>query len=224
MIKSDTFGERLKHRRIEMELSQSELGRLTGIAPAQISRYESNVNIPRDDIAAKLAKAVGVSFDWLKWGQAVAIDTYAEDNKNISYSLDMPSELLKQINESSIANNVSLAQEIIDRLESSFLKKKLDDNFEMSQLFTLQVDIASYISAITSFRELKIEILKQQESQNQELIQALFSASTEYEELIATLELQIIHNPSLKTFLEKNNNQVSRSSIFTTLLKKYKIE
>ena len=75
MINSDDFAKRLKQRRLAMGFSQSELGRLSGLAPAQISRYESGVNIPRDDIAAKLASALYTDLEWLTSGVSEATNS-----------------------------------------------------------------------------------------------------------------------------------------------------
>lgn len=49
--------------------SQAELAEVSGIAAAQISRYEQGKNTPRPNVIAKLAKALAVSFEWLAYGE-----------------------------------------------------------------------------------------------------------------------------------------------------------
>lgn len=62
-----TFAERLKEARIKANISQSELSKITGIAPATLSTYENieNPKSPPTDKAAIIAKALNVSLDWL---------------------------------------------------------------------------------------------------------------------------------------------------------------
>lgn len=50
--------------------SQADLAEISGIAPAQISRYEQGRNAPRPPVLAKLAKALEVDFDWLAMGDS----------------------------------------------------------------------------------------------------------------------------------------------------------
>lgn len=54
--------------------SQAELAEVSGIAAAQISRYEQGKNIPRPNVIAKLAKAMAVSFEWLAYGEGEISD------------------------------------------------------------------------------------------------------------------------------------------------------
>ncbi|MFV0675530.1 helix-turn-helix domain-containing protein [Variovorax sp. tm] len=67
----ETFGQRLIKARSGHGWSQQELAEVSGVAAAQISRYESGRTSPRSEVAAKLAKALAVSFDWLLRGQGV---------------------------------------------------------------------------------------------------------------------------------------------------------
>ncbi|WNP29343.1 helix-turn-helix transcriptional regulator [Morganella morganii] len=74
MTKDNSIAKRLTTLRAQKGLSQSELAELSGIAPAQISRYESGANIPRAHIIAKLAKALGVQYSFLQYGFEVDDD------------------------------------------------------------------------------------------------------------------------------------------------------
>ena len=63
----DTFSERLIFSRQKAYISQAELSRRTGIAPATLSSYESTENPknPTIDKVILIAKALNVSIDWL---------------------------------------------------------------------------------------------------------------------------------------------------------------
>jgi len=50
-------------------MSQSELAAKAGVAPAQISRYESGKHEPRPHVAARLAAALDCSVAWLFNGE-----------------------------------------------------------------------------------------------------------------------------------------------------------
>lgn len=62
------FGKRLKKLRDDKNLSQSELGKLTGLHYTQIGRYEKNKSMPSSDILIKLAEIFSVSIDYLVEG------------------------------------------------------------------------------------------------------------------------------------------------------------
>lgn len=61
------FPSRLKEARIKADISQKELSRRTGIAPATLSSYESTENFknPTIDKVAAIADALNISIDWL---------------------------------------------------------------------------------------------------------------------------------------------------------------
>lgn len=54
------FATKLRALREQKGISQAELARLTGIAPAQLSRYEVGRSIPRSDVISRIAQALGV--------------------------------------------------------------------------------------------------------------------------------------------------------------------
>ncbi|WP_416359165.1 helix-turn-helix domain-containing protein [Delftia acidovorans] len=60
---ANTFGARLIRARVAEGLSQSDLAASSGIAPAQISRYEADKNQPRLHILRKLAAALDIAPD-----------------------------------------------------------------------------------------------------------------------------------------------------------------
>ena len=66
---NSSVGQRLIKARSGHGWSQQELSEVSGVAAAQISRYESGRNTPRPEVIAKLAKAVAVRFEWLAYGE-----------------------------------------------------------------------------------------------------------------------------------------------------------
>lgn len=60
-----TFADRLKSRMRELDLTQSKLSGLTGIAKSSISQYLSGKNTPSAFKVKMLANALNVSPDWL---------------------------------------------------------------------------------------------------------------------------------------------------------------
>lgn len=66
---NEDFQHRLVKARSGHGWSQAELAEVSGIAPAQISRYEQGRSRPRTEVIAKLAKALAVSFEWLAEGR-----------------------------------------------------------------------------------------------------------------------------------------------------------
>jgi len=64
---SKLFGERLKQRRSEMNLTQTELGDLLGLqgGQKQISRYEDGTTEPSRKVIAVMAEKMQVDGNWL---------------------------------------------------------------------------------------------------------------------------------------------------------------
>ena len=60
-----TIADRIKDRRLAMNMSQYDLADASGIKQAQISRYERGTNDPTGAVLIALARALQVSVDWL---------------------------------------------------------------------------------------------------------------------------------------------------------------
>lgn len=60
-----SFGKRLRERRIELGMSQSELARYLGVSSAAVSNYESGQNAVREDILLKLFDVLEVDPNYL---------------------------------------------------------------------------------------------------------------------------------------------------------------
>lgn len=114
MTENDTFAARLAQTRAEKGLSQSDLAELTGIAPAQISRYESGRNVPRPGIVAKLATALSVSFGWLTTGQIPWGDELGPELR-----IRLPDQIHAQIGEAADQAGHSVADEVVARVTAS---------------------------------------------------------------------------------------------------------
>lgn len=81
--------------------SQADLAEVSGVAAAQISRYEQGRNTPRPAVVAKLAKALAVSFEWLAYGTGEPEDgsevpAYPVSQKLVEV-LDLDEELLDAV-------------------------------------------------------------------------------------------------------------------------------
>ncbi|MBI6474687.1 helix-turn-helix domain-containing protein [Proteus mirabilis] len=113
MIKNNSIAKRLTELRAQKGLSQSELAELSGVAPAQISRYESGINVPRAHIIAKLAKALGVQYSFLENGFSMDGEnllTQMSMNKDntATISLELDNETLEIAKKSSEIRGISL--------------------------------------------------------------------------------------------------------------------
>jgi transcriptional regulator with XRE-family HTH domain len=61
----DAFGARLRAARDQRELNQTELAKIAGLQPAAIGHFEANRRKPSFANIRALAKALGVSSDYL---------------------------------------------------------------------------------------------------------------------------------------------------------------
>ncbi len=79
MDEKNIFSIRMKEARQKADISQAELSRRTGIAPATLSSYESaeNPKNPTIDKVILIAKALNVSIDWL-----CGLEEKSKDYKN----------------------------------------------------------------------------------------------------------------------------------------------
>jgi len=59
------LGEKIRHQRRILDMTQEELGDMIGVGKATISSYERGINKIDSDTLTKIAKALYVSADWL---------------------------------------------------------------------------------------------------------------------------------------------------------------
>lgn len=88
----EKLSQRLIKARSGLGWSQADLAEVSGVAAAQISRYEAERSKPRMEVVAKLARAMGASFDWLAYGKGQAeagleIPKYPKSQKHL-YTFD----------------------------------------------------------------------------------------------------------------------------------------
>lgn len=76
----NTLGERIAQARRELgvrtrtDVNPSDVAEALGVSPATVYRWESNEKSPRDDTLAKLAKYLGVTPAYLRYGVVSADD------------------------------------------------------------------------------------------------------------------------------------------------------
>ena len=63
--KYDTFAKRLRATRGEKGISQMNLAEMAGTSTQSMNQYELNRRIPQVNVAAEIAKSLGVSLDYL---------------------------------------------------------------------------------------------------------------------------------------------------------------
>jgi len=68
-----TFGEKITLVRKQKQLSQAELGKLSGVSGDIVGKYERDEMKPSIETARKLAEALDVSLDYLVGDAAVAV-------------------------------------------------------------------------------------------------------------------------------------------------------
>lgn len=110
------FGDRVVAIRKEKGLQQKELAAMISILPVVLSRYENNLINPSLEVANKIAKALGISLDYLANG--------IEDTSRGAFSdkLKLFDKLLAQDQEYVVAV-----------LEAFMIKKKFNDMFKHSE-------------------------------------------------------------------------------------------
>lgn len=108
----DGFAERLRTLRKQKNLSQTELGQLTGLHYTHIGRFEREASRPSGDTLKRLADALGVSSDYLLEGASdEAAKARFEDR-----------ELLRQFQE--VERLPEEDKLVIKKLLDAFLTKK----------------------------------------------------------------------------------------------------
>lgn len=65
---SGTFGSRLSKTMEEKKISTATLAEWVGVSPACMSNYRRDANMPYAVVLAKIARLLGVSAEWLVFG------------------------------------------------------------------------------------------------------------------------------------------------------------
>lgn len=126
MTDSNGFRQRLISARSIKGLSQQALAEASGVAAAQVSRYESGKSFPRPEVVAKLSRALVVDFDWLLkgigkgpagTGYVPALIGFHGDPNCVT--IQLTPELHSRLQRAAESRNLDLASEIVGRLELS---------------------------------------------------------------------------------------------------------
>ena len=70
-----SFGSRIVYARKKQKVSQSELALRVGLHPNVLGRYERGEAIPSIEVAARIAKALDISLDYLSELTDTELDT-----------------------------------------------------------------------------------------------------------------------------------------------------
>lgn len=112
-----TFGEKLRHARLALNLSQLELSEKVGVNERSIYTYEQAGVFPRERVLQKLADTLHVSVDYLR-----------DDDENTA---------MKHVDEELFLANVKFgfgykgakeAQEVLDKASALFAGGELSDD------------------------------------------------------------------------------------------------
>ncbi len=77
----ETFGARLRKRRENRELSQSDLARIAGLQPSAIAHFEADRRKPSFDNVRALAQALKVPADYLLGSSSQATTAFRNEDK-----------------------------------------------------------------------------------------------------------------------------------------------
>ena len=124
MTNNDTFSKRLIQRRAQFGYSQEELSKLTGIAAAQISRYEAGINKPRANIISKIANCLSVPFSWLAYGDTSELIDINKNEDNVSFSISLPKEQYDLLILNANENNMDIETYIHQIIVPEYLERK----------------------------------------------------------------------------------------------------
>ncbi|HBQ1879798.1 TPA: helix-turn-helix domain-containing protein [Klebsiella pneumoniae] len=127
MTKHDDFASRLIERRAQLGWSQEQLSRESGVAAAQISRYEARINKPRANVIAKLAKGLLVPFAWLANGDTSEFRIDDAPRGFIDLMLNIPRDVVEAISRAAAASGISEDEYMIRALEESIKKDLMSD-------------------------------------------------------------------------------------------------
>ena len=123
------IAKRLKDSRLKKRWSQKELSEMSEVSFEQISRYETGKSSPHAYIAAKLARALGVSPDYL---HGLVDDEPLIDNQNEANDQEL-TLLVNKIKTTSFSKKDKLL--LIGFLDLLFMRKAGEQLFSKTKLF-----------------------------------------------------------------------------------------
>jgi transcriptional regulator with XRE-family HTH domain len=87
VTKRETLGTRLAQKRREKaarehrDIQQIDVAKAAGVSKASISRYENDVDMPRDAVLERLAKFLGTTPAFLRYGATAAMPALRADEE-----------------------------------------------------------------------------------------------------------------------------------------------
>lgn len=135
-MNENMFARRMRETRIKKGISQAELSRITGIAPATLSSYESEdkPKSPPIDKALTIANALNVSLDWL-----CGLNSDKCNNTSNEITFD---NIMKAIMLLASLDQVTFA-----------IQKKYSDDFCYSEIPVIQIDSQILKKFITEYQK-----------------------------------------------------------------------
>ncbi len=64
-VEPKIIGQRIRKKRIDLNINQKELAERVGISPSAINQYEKGDKIPSTETLVKLAQELGITTDYL---------------------------------------------------------------------------------------------------------------------------------------------------------------
>ncbi|MDE9557334.1 helix-turn-helix domain-containing protein [Xenorhabdus bovienii] len=100
MTNDNSIASRLIARRAAFDWSQNQLAKRSNVAPAQISRYESEKSKPSMQVISRLASALYVPFEWLAYGDTTNFPkTDIAEKGGVELHVSVPQELHDKLKE-----------------------------------------------------------------------------------------------------------------------------
>lgn len=88
------FGDRIKHLRLGMGLTQLQVAQRLHISKAMVSSYETGVRLPSYDVLIKFASLYGITTDYLLgFDKAKSVDVTGLSDSQVALIVKMVSEL-----------------------------------------------------------------------------------------------------------------------------------
>ncbi|MFY3079825.1 helix-turn-helix domain-containing protein [Achromobacter xylosoxidans] len=134
------FATKLRTLRERRGISQADLARMTGIAPAQLSRYEVGRSIPRSEVIARLADALDVEYAELS-----AID-------DLVLPVVVTADMMEALKLEAAQAGCSVEEAAGNRLLSSFFPRA-EDEFKREQLEYLQSVVNAFEATSEDFEQ-----------------------------------------------------------------------
>lgn len=115
MYSESEIGTRLVHARTLAGKSQIEIAEAAGLAPTQLSRYESGRSKPRPMTLKRLAEALDISPAWLATGEGAVNDhefTEPTPAGQQELALDLPAEVIRVIRKHADEAGITMREQI----------------------------------------------------------------------------------------------------------------